>query len=31
MAKRKNRKVVVRKNYTADSKLKVNKAVKANI
>ena len=30
MAKRKNRKVVVRKNYTADSKRKVNKAVKAN-
>ena len=25
MAKRKNRKVVVRKNYTADSKRKVNK------
>ena len=30
MAKRKNRKVVVRKNYTADSKRKVNKVVKAN-
>ena len=30
MAKRKNRKVVVRKNYTADSKRKVNKTVKAN-
>ena len=30
MAKRKNREVVVRKNYTADSKRKVNKIVKAN-
>ena len=30
MAKRKNREVVVRKNYTADSKRKVNKVVKAN-
>lgn len=30
MAKRKNRKVVRLKNYTADSKRKVNKVVKAN-